>query len=770
MSRARLYAALAGLAVLAGILVPYIASVLGGGLTPVVTITSPLLYRELVTAPIYRIPEAPQLPNVAAITATGGFNDYGELYGFLQASSERKFLESDLASLLSRGVVEGLARAHAVVPLVGTATRLPMVPVVPESLGSGVAGAPEPSVRVSWTNVQVVGVDELDIVKTNGRVIAVIGSDSRHVYIVDVRSKSVSSIIGLPEGEVAKGLFLDGWRLVVVSESSGPFRILDVGGLSFSSYNVNVTVRVFDITDPTSPLAAGEVRVSGSLVDGRLYGGVVYLIVNQPAVVQGMPSIPLVGPVPITPRSVIALSDEAERYVTVVAVNVAELAYNTISVVGGPATRIYMSYDKLYVVTTRSPSLVEAYTVALRELANMVGGDWGHRIKEELEKGRVRRALNLANDMLSSMNPEEAVKLLEKLEARLKTLGVTLNDRTIVSVFKVSGVEVKPLGSITVKGVLLDQFALEEYKNRYLIIATTISNYAVKVAPLRELEVRVIVEESLTSTRTIIVCYPQIADCESLKVTIPPYPIPPYTIPPIPLYISNITRENLPVKLMAYLAPSQMDTENSVYIADVETLEIVGALEGLAPGERVYSARLVKDIFFLVTFRIVDPLFAIDVSNPREPKILGFLKTPGFSEYLHPLPGDILLGIGLEGWNTIKLSLFNVSNPVSMVEVSTALIVDATSVALHDHHAVTVDLEHERVYIPIQLLKDGVGGVAVVSFKGGKLKVAAILPHPGAIRSIYIGGELYTISRWGIIVYDIEDLKEVAVIKFQAAG
>ena len=306
MSRARFYAVLASLAVLAGILLPYIASVLGGGLAPEVTTTLPFPYRELVTVPIYKIPGAPQPPSVGAITATGGFNDYGELYGFLQASNERRFLESDLASLPLWGVVEGLARAHAVVPLAETATRLPMVP---ESLRSGVAGAPEPGVRVSWTNVQVVGVDELDIVKTNGRVIAVIGSDSRHVYLVDVRGRSVSSVIGLPEGEVARGLFLDGWRLVVVSESSGPFKILNVGGLSFSSYNVNVTVRVFDITDPTSPLAAGEVRVSGSLVDGRLYGGVVYLIVNQPAVVQGVPSIPLVGPVPITPRSVIALSD-----------------------------------------------------------------------------------------------------------------------------------------------------------------------------------------------------------------------------------------------------------------------------------------------------------------------------------------------------------------------------------------------------------------------------------------------------------------------------
>jgi hypothetical protein len=81
------------------------------------------------------------------------------------------------------------------------------------------------------------------LLRLMGCVLAVVGgSGYSHVYMVDVRSKSVASVIGLPEGGVAKGLFLDGWRLVVVSESSGPFRILDVGGLSFSSYNVNVTV------------------------------------------------------------------------------------------------------------------------------------------------------------------------------------------------------------------------------------------------------------------------------------------------------------------------------------------------------------------------------------------------------------------------------------------------------------------------------------------------------------------------------------------------
>jgi inhibitor of cysteine peptidase len=753
MSRARLYAVLAGLAVLAGILLPYIASVLGGGLTPVITITSPIPYRELVTAPIYRIPGAPQPPSVGAITATGGFNDYGELYRFLQTSSERRFLESDLASLPLWGVVEGLARAHAVAPLAETATRLPMILY---SRG-GVTGAPEPGVRVSWTNVQVVGVDELDIVKTNGLVLAVVGgSGYSQVYMVDVRGKSVASVIKLPEGEVARGLFLDGWRLVVVSESSGPFRILDVGGLSFSCYNVNVTVRVFDVSNPKSPTMVGEVRVSGGLVDGRLYNGTVYLVINQPALVQGAPSIPVVDRAPITPRAIIPLGDEAERYVTVLALRVDDVAYNVVSIVGGPATRIYMSYDRLYVTSTKRVGVTEAYTIALRELANMVGGEWGSRIMEELQRGNVRKALDIANEMLSSMNREEAIKLVERLRVKLKASNVTLTDRTMISVLRVNGIDIKPVGSTAVKGVLLDQFAVEEYKGRYLIIATTTSNYAVDVTSYH-IEIGEMARGGTPTNTTmlsVMVCYPQMSRCEHIKVAIPPY-------------IGSIAQVLPPIRLIAYPVITQADSGNSVYIVDVETLKLVGSLEKLAPGERVYAARLVKDVFFLVTFRTVDPLFAIDVSDPSNPRVLGFLKIPGFSEYLHPLPGDMLLGIGLSGWSVIKISLFNVSNPTSMSEVSSVEIVEATSVALSDHHAVTVDLDYKNVYIPIQMIGKAGGGVAVVSFEDNKLRVVTILPHPGATRSIYIGRELYTVSQWGIVVFDIEDLKEVAVIKFQ---
>lgn len=129
-----------------------------------------------------------------------------------------------------------------------------------------------------------------------------------------------------------------------------------------------------------------------------------------------------------------------------------------------------------------------------------------------------------------------------------------------------------------------------------------------------------------------------------------------------------------------------------MFIVDLTSLEVIGSLRNLARGERIYSARLIGNVFFLVTFRQVDPLFAIDISDPENPQVLGYLKIPGFSEYLHPLPGNKLLGIGLED-RSLKISLFNVTDPTNMSEIAKVLVYSAWSQALQDHHAVTIYLE-----------------------------------------------------------------------------
>ncbi|HDH28120.1 MAG TPA: hypothetical protein ENH13_03205, partial [Euryarchaeota archaeon] len=86
---------------------------------------------------------------------------------------------------------------------------------------------------------------------------------------------------------------------------------------------------------------------------------------------------------------------------------------------------------------------------------------------------------------------------------------------------------------------------------------------------------------------------------------------------------------------------------NHIYILD-GALEIQGALEDLAPGERIYSARFMGKRAYLVTFKKVDPLFVIDLADPKKPRLLGKLKIPGYSDYLHPYDENHVIGLGKE--------------------------------------------------------------------------------------------------------------------------
>ena len=113
---------------------------------------------------------------------------------------------------------------------------------------------------------------------------------------------------------------------------------------------------------------------------------------------------------------------------------------------------------------------------------------------------------------------------------------------------------------------------------------------------------------------------------------------------------------------------------NAVYVLGEtgETLEVVGSVDGIAPNEQIYSARFMDTHGFLVTFRRIDPLFVLDLSDPQNPQVVGELKIPGYSDYLHPLGDTHLIGVGrsvetVGGWgfeepSALQLSLFDVSD------------------------------------------------------------------------------------------------------------
>ena len=139
-------------------------------------------------------------------------------------------------------------------------------------------------------------------------------------------------------------------------------------------------------------------------------------------------------------------------------------------------------------------------------------------------------------------------------------------------------------------------------------------------------------------------------------------------------YINNTFSLNEYKGYLRIVTTSWEDTStNALYILD-ESMNTCAKLENLAKGETIQSARFMGDIGYFVTYKQVDPLFSVDLKDPRNPKILGELKVTGFSSYLHFYGEDKLLGIGTETdpqsgeWLGVKLSMFDTSDPSNVLE------------------------------------------------------------------------------------------------------
>lgn len=151
-----------------------------------------------------------------------------------------------------------------------------------------------------------------------------------------------------------------------------------------------------------------------------------------------------------------------------------------------------------------------------------------------------------------------------------------------------------------------------------------------------------------------------------------------------------------------------LPVSNRVSVLD-DQLQLIGEVKDLAPGERIYAARLMGDVGFFVTYRDVDPLFTVDFSDPRHPRIVGQLKVPGFSEYLHPFGEGRLLGIGMttEPGSSVttgfKLSMFDTTDSANVRELS-SFTLEGTfwAMAFYDYRAVFADADRGLVGFSIE--------------------------------------------------------------------
>ena len=212
-----------------------------------------------------------------------------------------------------------------------------------------------------------------------------------------------------------------------------------------------------------------------------------------------------------------------------------------------------------------------------------------------------------------------------------------------------------------------------------------------------------------------------------------------------------------------------------------DKLEIIGKIEKLAPGERVYSVRFDGDIGYFVTFRQVDPLFTVDLKDPKKPKVLHSLKIPGFSEYLHKFTDDLLFGLGKDAdentgiSNYIKLSMFDVSNPTDVLEKHKLILDgDTYSEALYNHKAILIDSKKNIIAFP----SDNEYMVYSYDKSKGFIKKAAITlntmfdEYTGlyyddyVMRGIFIGNYIYVMGGKSISSYNINDYQIIDYVKF----
>ncbi len=211
------------------------------------------------------------------------------------------------------------------------------------------------------------------------------------------------------------------------------------------------------------------------------------------------------------------------------------------------------------------------------------------------------------------------------------------------------------------------------------------------------------------------------------------------------------------------------DETNGLYILDSKMKE-VGSITGLAEGEQVYSARLLGDTGYFVTYEQTDPLFSVDLSDPKNPKIIGKLKIPGFSEYLHFYGENLLLGIGMDvdedGFTTngVKMSMFDISDSSDVKEIQKYTLENVYSAAvMYDYKAVLIDPEKNV----IGFAADGNNGENYYVFsyndtKGFECLMNETVNGNGyqSARGVYMDNTLYVVKGNIIEAYDMADYQK----------
>ncbi|UCC33055.1 MAG: beta-propeller domain-containing protein [Candidatus Bathyarchaeota archaeon] len=508
----------------------------------------------------------------------------------------------------------------------------------------------------STTNIQVAGVDEADIVKAYGEYLYVVSGNDVHILRgYPPQEAEELSKITLDETYNIQ-IYVNGDRLAILGGHFAPIR-------NAYMYTGEAFLRIYDISDRTSPLLARSISLNGTLSGSRKIGDYIYAVVNQLAMKPDYNKTIFEVALPTI------YSDDATREI-----QATEIKYVNIT-------------DTLYYFTT--------------VVATNIIDDVQEPTCETILTGSTACIYVSQSNIYLTVPNTNAWILFAEVRGR--------HDETLIYRIRLDEDDVICEAEGAVSGYVLNQFSMDEY-NDFFRIATT-----------------------------------------------------------------EWTHDG---------------SRNNLYVLNM-SLSIVGELPGLAPDERIYSARFMGDRCYLVTFRQVDPFFVIDLAEPTEPEVLGDLKIPGFSGYLHPYDEDHIIGVGKQD-NNLKLSLFDVTNVSKPTEAVPPFIASgwwSDSTVLTDHKAFLFARSKQLLALPVSInhveIKDGEthtnrywqgAYVFNISLEEGFVLRGNITHHDNDMsyfeygyqvqRILYIEDVLFTISEAKVKMNDMETLQLLNEVEF----
>ncbi len=689
---------------------------------------------------------------------------------------------------------------------VTTSAGAPMVQQL-ESVAAGqkTSGADAAgSLDYSGTNVQVKGVDEPDIIKTDGEHIYVVSQQS--LVILDAYPGENARIVSTTAlNGTAREIFVNGNKLVVFGYTYERADTLEpppppeqatekmiAPDYYYPQYTQKAFIKIFDVSDRSAPALTKDIKMDGEYYDARMIGSYAYAIINQPIQYRGD-----VVPLPMkyaegraspafdyTDVYYLDYPDYSYRFTDIIALNLGTEEETHNPYLLGYAQNLFVSQDNIYITGTKQFRQSYFADAMINEIimpivpANVAAEMSSIQRSNATEYEKLQQTGEALNKHMSTLSEEQKRDLQAQAEKRMNDFAIKIQkemQKTIIHKISVSNGKVEYKAHGEVPGTPLNQFSMDEH-NGYFRIATTTRDFGSFGGGMG-----VAVQTSGSQEITL---------GEDQQMAKPVEQPSPTTIAPP--------------------QPERPSTLNHIYVLDAN-MNIAGKLEDLAPGESIYSARFIGDRAYLVTFKKIDPLFVIDLSAPSAPKVLGKLKIPGYSDYLHPYDENHIIGIGKEAveakqgdfawYQGVKLALFDVTDVENPKEISKYVIGDrgTDSEALRDHKAFLFSKEKSLLVIPVLLAEinrdqypEGATDFAYGDYKFQGAYVFELTLDRGFVlkgrvthvaddsfdksgyyffspasvkRSLYIGDYLYTLSDAMLKINKLADLAEVKGIK-----